>query len=140
MPTPSDGVVALAGPAPKQTMAERLTSKHAKSAQREQEDAHEFFNFLVDATHEELLRLRAANAQLLGEQGKQLNFESMIHHHVSLNLYNVQCIIVSVLVAVQCSRICRRCVNVKRMLAASFEHACCLALKSGSRARMQGCL
>ena len=44
-------------------MAAHLASKQSKAAQREQEDAHEFFNFLVDATHVELLKLRAANAQ-----------------------------------------------------------------------------
>ena len=59
-----------AGLAAKPTMAERLSAKLPKSAQREQEDAHEFFNFLVDGAHEELLRLRAAHAQLLGQPGQ----------------------------------------------------------------------
>ena len=61
-----------AGAGPKQTMAERLSAKLPKSVQREQEDAHEFFNFLVDATHEELLRLRTANAEMLGKDGAEL--------------------------------------------------------------------
>lgn len=53
------------------TMAERIRL-NAKGAQREQEDAHEFFNFLVDETHKELLRLRAAHAAALGDTGTPL--------------------------------------------------------------------
>ncbi|KAK9803846.1 hypothetical protein WJX73_007843 [Symbiochloris irregularis] len=51
------------------TMAERLSARLPTSAQREQEDAHEFFNFLVDETHKELLRLRSAHASALGDSG-----------------------------------------------------------------------
>ena len=58
------------GPAGKQpTMAERIQARLPKSAQREQEDAHEFFNFLVDGAHQELLRLRTAHAAFLGDSG-----------------------------------------------------------------------
>ena len=61
-----------AGPAPRQTMAERLSANLGKGAQREQEDAHEFFNFLVDACHQELLR-RSAHAHTLGAKGASLS-------------------------------------------------------------------
>jgi len=41
----------------------------AAAATRQQEDAQEFLNFLLDSTHQELLRLRALHAGSLGDPG-----------------------------------------------------------------------
>ena len=50
------------GPPPL-TLAQRLGKKHAPAAlQREQEDAHEFLDHVVDALHQELLALAKRHA------------------------------------------------------------------------------
>lgn len=59
-------------------MAQRISAGLPQNnAQRQQEDAHEFFNWLVDSTHEELLRLRAASHSSLGSHGEPHIFFSL---------------------------------------------------------------
>ena len=74
-------------------MAERLSARLPKSAQREQEDAHEFFNFLVDGAHEELLRLRTAYAETLGEQGECLSQPACYHTEFTCNPLTMQMVL-----------------------------------------------